>query len=297
MTLTGVGRSGSLRVAKVLRNGKRRFDPVEKEHLIDAALELGISIAGLALAHGINTNQLPWVKIRRERSAESMLTGMANSAPLAFVPVVAASPTERPEDPSSPTSPRMRLKASPPACGLSLKMRSPSSVCNDRSVGALRCSGWLTICASIFTGNRSTLGPGSTALRSWSGIDGAFDGECCRNCRAEGREGYSCAARLQARGRAGAGALHRFAPRSEKHVDRVFNEAEQVAVEDEAEGDDIDLTDLPDTGLPSVEKRKGRSAAAGLCRQTCRASASNMTLPTTRSSVRTAATRCIAWAS
>ncbi|MCS0463804.1 IS66 family transposase, partial [Rhizobium favelukesii] len=52
--------------------------------------------------------------------------------------------------------------------------------------------------------------------------------------------------------------LHRFAPRSEKHVDRIFNEAEQVALEDEAEGDDIDLTDLPDTGLPSVEKPEGK---------------------------------------
>jgi predicted RNase H-like nuclease len=29
--------------------------------------------------------------------------------------------------------------------------------------------------------------------------------------------------------------LHRFAPRSEKHVDRIFNEAEQVADEDERE--------------------------------------------------------------
>ena len=30
--------------------------------------------------------------------------------------------------------------------------------------------------------------------------------------------------------------LHRFAPRSEKRADRVFNEAEQVAAEDEADG-------------------------------------------------------------
>ena len=30
--------------------------------------------------------------------------------------------------------------------------------------------------------------------------------------------------------------LHRFAPRSEKHMDRVFNEAEQSAVEGERRG-------------------------------------------------------------
>lgn len=41
MTLTGVGSSGSLRVTKVLRNGKRWSDPIEKERLIDAALEPG----------------------------------------------------------------------------------------------------------------------------------------------------------------------------------------------------------------------------------------------------------------
>ena len=50
--------------------------------------------------------------------------------------------------------------------------------------------------------------------------------------------------------------LHRFAPRSEKRVDRVFNEAEQVALEDEA--GDVDPVDLPDTGLPSAEAGQGK---------------------------------------
>lgn len=48
--------------------------------------------------------------------------------------------------------------------------------------------------------------------------------------------------------------LHRFAPKSEKHVDRFFDEAEQVADEEDA-GDDGDLVDLPDTGLASTEKQ------------------------------------------
>ncbi|WP_442780495.1 transposase [Ensifer sp. SL37] len=56
MTLDGAGRSGPLRVVRVLGNGKRRFDPVEKERLVDAALEPGVSIAGLALAHGVNAS-------------------------------------------------------------------------------------------------------------------------------------------------------------------------------------------------------------------------------------------------
>jgi transposase len=68
MALNGTGISGQLRVVKVLRNGKRRFDPVEKERLIDAALEPGVSVAGLALAHAINANQLRnWVKLCQDR--------------------------------------------------------------------------------------------------------------------------------------------------------------------------------------------------------------------------------------
>jgi len=64
MTLSSAEVPGPLRVVRVLRNGKRWFDPVEKERLIDACLEPGVSVAGLALAHGINANQLrKWVKL------------------------------------------------------------------------------------------------------------------------------------------------------------------------------------------------------------------------------------------
>lgn len=56
MRLDGAGISGELRVVKVLRNGKRRFDPVEKERLIDACLEPGVPVAGLALKYGVNAS-------------------------------------------------------------------------------------------------------------------------------------------------------------------------------------------------------------------------------------------------
>lgn len=53
--------------------------------------------------------------------------------------------------------------------------------------------------------------------------------------------------------------LHRFAPRSEKHMDRVFNEAEKSAVEGDDEGcDGTDCVDLPNTGLPEAEKAEGK---------------------------------------
>jgi transposase len=52
--------------------------------------------------------------------------------------------------------------------------------------------------------------------------------------------------------------LHRFAPRSEKHVDRIFNEAEEAAGEDDPDHGD-DVADLPDTGLPAVESAAGKT--------------------------------------
>lgn len=52
--------------------------------------------------------------------------------------------------------------------------------------------------------------------------------------------------------------LHRFAPKSEKHVDRLFDEAEQVADEDDASGEDGEVVDLPETGFATIEKPEGK---------------------------------------
>src|SRR3954462_5021144 len=103
-----------LRVVKVLSNGKRRFDPVSRDRLIAAAMKPGVSVARLALAHGVNANQLRnWVKLRRDRQGKGALTVVAERETSAFVPVVAASPIARqPDMPALPSSARMRLTAS-----------------------------------------------------------------------------------------------------------------------------------------------------------------------------------------
>ena len=49
---------GKLRVTAVLRNGRRRFDPISKARLVDACLEPGVSVARLALEYGVNANLL-----------------------------------------------------------------------------------------------------------------------------------------------------------------------------------------------------------------------------------------------
>src|ERR1700730_11229853 len=47
--------------------------------------------------------------------------------------------------------------------------------------------------------------------------------------------------------------LHRYAPRSEKLTERIFNEAEQAAAEGE-ETDDVEAARIVDTGLEDAEK-------------------------------------------
>ena len=73
-----------LRVRLVGRDGRRRYNPGSKKRLV-ACLEPGVSISGLALAHGISANPLrKWVKDAREAGLS------AGSASSPFIPVVAA---------------------------------------------------------------------------------------------------------------------------------------------------------------------------------------------------------------
>jgi transposase len=77
-----------LRVTRVGAGGKRSFDPVEKRRLIDACLQPGVSLSGLALKAGVNANQLhKWVRLHEQSNAPAR-EDMAG-AWSAFVPVVA----------------------------------------------------------------------------------------------------------------------------------------------------------------------------------------------------------------
>ncbi|WP_075358743.1 IS66-like element accessory protein TnpA [Caballeronia sordidicola] len=77
-----------LRVTRVGAGGKRSFDPTDKQRLIDACLEPGASLSGLALKAGVNANQLhKWVGLREQLNAA--VRGDVALAPPAFVPVVA----------------------------------------------------------------------------------------------------------------------------------------------------------------------------------------------------------------
>jgi hypothetical protein len=89
--------------------------------------------------------------------------------------------------------------------------------------------------------------------------------------------------------------LHRYAPRSEKLTERIFNEAEQAAAEGEAT-EDVEAAAVADTGCRTRRSRSRRSGAASRCLKICRASASSMTFLKTKGPARAAGTGCTGWA-
>jgi len=79
-----------LRVRLVGRNGRRRYDPVSKDSLVAACLEPGVSVARLALEHGVNANLLrKWIKKHKDTHS------LPPSPSSAFVPVKIEGATDR----------------------------------------------------------------------------------------------------------------------------------------------------------------------------------------------------------
>ena len=83
--------SNSLRleVVGVLRNRRRRYDPVSKQRLVEACLQSGVSVAKLALQHGVNANLLrKWVAAHQQQQRNGVAASAIERAREAFVPVV-----------------------------------------------------------------------------------------------------------------------------------------------------------------------------------------------------------------
>jgi transposase len=78
-----------LEVVGVLRNGRRRYDPASKQRLVEACLQPGVSLAGVALRHGVNANLLrKWVAGQQQRQRNGVAVGAIDRAREVFVPVV-----------------------------------------------------------------------------------------------------------------------------------------------------------------------------------------------------------------
>ena len=116
-----------LRVTHVGVGGKRSFDPVGKQRLVDACLQPGASLSGLALKAGVNANQLrKWVRLREQSNTTARDDLALGSS--AFVPVVAIgepAPTMALPVASRPTSEPEASRLSPrtaPAARLSAQL-------------------------------------------------------------------------------------------------------------------------------------------------------------------------------
>ncbi|CAG9186978.1 IS66-like element accessory protein TnpA [Cupriavidus pampae] len=82
-----------LRVIRIRSNGKRDFDREDKRQLVEACLQPGVSVAGMALKVGINTNQLrKWIRVHQVAIEAA---AAAQSALPEFVPVVEVSGVAR----------------------------------------------------------------------------------------------------------------------------------------------------------------------------------------------------------
>jgi len=76
-----------LKVIRTGPGGKRTFEPGDKQRLIQACLQPGISISGMALKAGINANQLRKWLLQSRRQAPPAAVSQACAPLPAFLPV------------------------------------------------------------------------------------------------------------------------------------------------------------------------------------------------------------------
>lgn len=74
-------------VVRRKRDGRRVYSPRHKRAIVEQCLQPGVSVAGIALAHGINANLVrKWIlKLKHERAAAA--AKRSSPAPAALLPV------------------------------------------------------------------------------------------------------------------------------------------------------------------------------------------------------------------
>lgn len=79
------------------RDGRKRYDELAKRELVEASLRPGVSVARMALEHGINANLLhTWIRRcqgQRDIVVRTPAPGLVLNS--AFVPVVTAKPAAK----------------------------------------------------------------------------------------------------------------------------------------------------------------------------------------------------------
>ncbi|NUA27056.1 IS66-like element accessory protein TnpA [Cupriavidus basilensis] len=130
-----------LRVIRVRSNGKRDFDRRDKRRLVEACLQPGVSVAGMALKVGINTNQLrKWIRVHQVAIEAA---AAAQSALPVFVPVVEVSGVARvTESPLAQRCPPAQAPArKPPSQPPSLALARLTARLPNGATVELECGG------------------------------------------------------------------------------------------------------------------------------------------------------------
>ena len=85
-------------VERIMRNGKRIYVSAFKAWLVEQALRPEVSVAGLALRHGVNANQLrSWMKLEHWQSSPHTLLPVTVVADARPAEVVATTNARQPE--------------------------------------------------------------------------------------------------------------------------------------------------------------------------------------------------------
>lgn len=89
-------------------DGRACYDRQAKQELIAAGLRAGVSVARLALEHGINANLLrTWIRKHQDRQGHPPHSGLPTALSSAFIPVVPVAMGSRPQETRSEIAVRL----------------------------------------------------------------------------------------------------------------------------------------------------------------------------------------------
>jgi transposase-like protein len=127
-------------VVKRIRDGRCRYDPQVKQELVRRSLQPGVSVAKLAMQHGVNANLLrKWITQRQSRNAiaaQQVACEAAPQNPSAFLAVQVRS--NPPQGATAVASKPRAASSNPAAQPMHLQVQLPNGVAVDLGTTAMQ---------------------------------------------------------------------------------------------------------------------------------------------------------------